>query len=108
MRGEHAVEADQVHARTGNERGEALQEPQRRHDDVGGAVLVSKALPLFKKSTSETGTVRLFKIADIAHDALGVLGELNPAFKIPAHWDNGVNFVLHTGGACIKGKAGRK
>lgn len=71
---------------------------------VEGCYLVFKAFPLFKKSTSETGTVRLFKIADIAHDSWGVLGELNPAFKIPAHWDNGVNFAFHTGGAFIEGK----
>ena len=36
VRGEYAVEANQVQARTGNERGEALQELQRRHDDVRG------------------------------------------------------------------------
>ena len=40
MRGEYAVEANQVQARTGKERGEALQEFQRRHHDMGGAVLI--------------------------------------------------------------------
>ena len=29
-----------MQARTGNERGEALQELQRRHHDMGGAVLI--------------------------------------------------------------------
>ena len=46
MRGEYAGEANQVQARTGNERGEALQEflpnrgQERRHHDMGGAVLI--------------------------------------------------------------------
>ena len=42
---EHAVEADQMPPGTGNERGEPLQEFQRRHHDVSSPVLI-RALEL--------------------------------------------------------------
>ncbi len=37
---QHAVEADQMQARTRHQRGQALHEFQRRHDDVRGAVAI--------------------------------------------------------------------
>ena len=51
---EHAVEANQMQPRTRHQRGEALHELQRRHDDVSGAILV--------------GAVQL------QHDIAGVIG----------------------------------
>ena len=45
VRGEHAVKADQMQARTGNERGQPLHELKRREHDVCGAVLI-RALQL--------------------------------------------------------------
>ena len=40
---QHAVKADQMQARTRHQRGQALHEFQRRHDDVRGAVSVHSA-----------------------------------------------------------------
>ncbi len=37
---EHAVEADEMQLGTGDERGQALQELERRHHDMGGAIVV--------------------------------------------------------------------
>ncbi len=45
VRDEYTVEADQMQARAGNERGQSLHKLQRREHDVGGAVLI-RALEL--------------------------------------------------------------
>ncbi len=40
IRGEHAMEADEMEPRTGHERGEALHEFQGFHNDMGSAISV--------------------------------------------------------------------
>ena len=71
---------------------------------VDGCWLIFKALPLVKPTHGDDKKVRLFKVANLAYETLGLVGELNANFKIPAHWDNGVNFLLNSGEAFMEGK----